>query len=428
MNVDTIIIGGGFAGVTAARELSQLGQKVLLLEARDRLGGRTWTTSFEDYQVELGGTYVHSTQPFVWSELQRYGLHADSVPAEGLKIIFYDGKQSLELDGFEWMGEMMPVFQEYFEPSFVVWPRPYDATANWELLTSLDNKSALDRLNEMELTPMQRITITALIEVCAHNFIQNTSYVEMMRWFALSGHNLPALLESVGTYKIREGTAKLIAAIAGDTNAEIQLSTTVTNIDQNSNGVNITTENGDVFSARHALVTVPMNVVNQIEFDPPLDNVRVDAAKEKHAGEGFKVFLITKGNLGGLWCCSSLADCPLMSISGYHFDDTHSVLVAYGHSLTPVNLEDHEQMQIWMRNYIPDIEIVKSTGHMWNEDALALGTWCTYRPGQMTKYFDALKQDHENVYFAGGDIGDGWRGFIDGAIGSGIMAARRIAS
>lgn len=76
---DIIITGGGFAGITAARELTHLGYNVLVLEARDRLGGRTHTTKFDKYQVELGGTYVHSTQPFVWSEIQHYGLHVESV-------------------------------------------------------------------------------------------------------------------------------------------------------------------------------------------------------------------------------------------------------------------------------------------------------------------------------------------------------------
>ena len=71
---ECIVIGGGFAGVTAAREAGRAGMRTLLLEARNRLGGRTFTSEFADHKVELGGAWVHWTQPHVWAEIMRYGL------------------------------------------------------------------------------------------------------------------------------------------------------------------------------------------------------------------------------------------------------------------------------------------------------------------------------------------------------------------
>src|SRR3954453_4640442 len=77
---DVVVIGGGFAGVTAARGLRQRGYRVLILEARDRLGGRTWTSEFSDQPVEMGGTWVHWVQPHVWAEITRYGLQITESP------------------------------------------------------------------------------------------------------------------------------------------------------------------------------------------------------------------------------------------------------------------------------------------------------------------------------------------------------------
>ena len=71
---DVIVIGGGFAGVTAAREATLDGASTLLLEARDRLGGRTWTHRWNETDVELGGGGVHWHQPHVWAEITRAGL------------------------------------------------------------------------------------------------------------------------------------------------------------------------------------------------------------------------------------------------------------------------------------------------------------------------------------------------------------------
>ena len=231
---------------------------------------------------------------------------------------------------------------------------------------------------------MQRTTLTAFIEVCSHNTIANTSYIEIMRWFALSGHNLPALLESIGTYKLREGSASLINTMANDARADIRLSTKVTRIDNTPSEVRVTTDTGEVFTARNAIVTIPMNVINQVDFEPSLSKSRTDAALEKHAGEGFKALLIAKGNLRRFWCCSKSSDCPLISVSNYHYGENESVLIAYGYPHEPIDFSDKHQMQVWMRHFFSGIEILKSLGHSWSEASLSLGIWCTYRPGQVT--------------------------------------------
>lgn len=56
---DVIVIGAGFAGLVAARELAAKGLKVLIIEARDRIGGRTWTARAFGEDFEMGGTWVH---------------------------------------------------------------------------------------------------------------------------------------------------------------------------------------------------------------------------------------------------------------------------------------------------------------------------------------------------------------------------------
>ena len=71
---DVIVVGGGFAGVTAAREAALRGCSVLLLEARERLGGRTWTAPWNGSTIEYGGGWVHWHQPHTWSEISRAGL------------------------------------------------------------------------------------------------------------------------------------------------------------------------------------------------------------------------------------------------------------------------------------------------------------------------------------------------------------------
>jgi pseudooxynicotine oxidase len=76
---DVVIVGGGFAEVTAARELTMRGRSAVL-EARDRLGGRTYTADHDGHAMELGGTWVHPEQPHVGAEISRNGMETETFP------------------------------------------------------------------------------------------------------------------------------------------------------------------------------------------------------------------------------------------------------------------------------------------------------------------------------------------------------------
>src|SRR5690349_2079175 len=78
---DVVVIGAGFAGLVAARELGRAGLDVVVLEARDRVGGRTWTDQRLGHDLELGGTWVHWVQPHTWAEMTRYGRQVTRSPA-----------------------------------------------------------------------------------------------------------------------------------------------------------------------------------------------------------------------------------------------------------------------------------------------------------------------------------------------------------
>ena len=83
-NADVVVVGAGFAGLTAARDLVRLGYDVVVLEGRDRVGGRSSTTTIAGSPVDLGGTFVGPTQDAVLELARRAGLRdgADLQPRQ----------------------------------------------------------------------------------------------------------------------------------------------------------------------------------------------------------------------------------------------------------------------------------------------------------------------------------------------------------
>jgi len=69
-----IIVGAGLAGLIVSRELIRCGRSVLIIEAKDRMGDRTFTAEADNQQYEIGGTWIHWSQPHTSTEMTRYGF------------------------------------------------------------------------------------------------------------------------------------------------------------------------------------------------------------------------------------------------------------------------------------------------------------------------------------------------------------------
>jgi len=95
---DVVIIGAGVAGLTAARALAEADRSVLVLEARDRIGGRVWTRHEVDTSapIELGAEFIHGQVPQTLNLLHEAGCAA--LNSEGSHWTFHDGKPQLGTD------------------------------------------------------------------------------------------------------------------------------------------------------------------------------------------------------------------------------------------------------------------------------------------------------------------------------------------
>ena len=91
--LDTIIIGGGFSGIAAARILHKKNKSFIVLEARERLGGRVYTKRFENGQyLDFGGQWIGPTQDRMYALCKEYGVDYYETYNEGYNILDFDQK------------------------------------------------------------------------------------------------------------------------------------------------------------------------------------------------------------------------------------------------------------------------------------------------------------------------------------------------
>jgi monoamine oxidase len=421
---DAIVIGAGFAGATAARELSASGLRVLVLEARPRVGGRTFTSEAEGHEVELGGAYVHWTQPHVWAEITRYGLEIEApAPTEPIQRAWVSGGKLQQGSAEEFA---LPVFQAsgaYYFDARQVLPQPHDPLLV-PAIEALDRQTVRARLEGLGLPDEQRDLLDAIFSSSCHCSPEDASLVEMLRWYSLAGWSILNEFEAVAGYTLRGGTRKLIEGILGDADAEVKLSTPVKAIRQGDGEVVVTTEESETVSARALVVTVPLNVLSSIEFSPPLSEGKRAIASEGQAGTGVKLHIKVRGQLGDFTGMAPWP-APLSSLTSKYADAEGTVLTAFGPSGKLLDINDDGAIQNAVQRVLPEAEVEWAMGYDWNVDRFSRGTWCVYRPGQMTKYLRELQRPEGRIFYAGGDNASGCRGFIDGAIESGLRASRQ---
>jgi monoamine oxidase len=422
---DAIVLGAGFAGVTAARELRMNGLRVLLLEARPRIGGRTFTSEVGGHQVELGGAFVHWTQPHVWAEITRYGLEIDEAALTSPPRSAWVSSGELRegsLDDFSLLA--FRAAGAFFFDAMQVLERPHDQLFV-PGVAEVDRLSVADRLDGLGLPEDQREILAAIFATSCHCSLSEASAVEMLRWYTLPGASLLAYVNSVGRYWIRGGTRTLIEGILADGRPDLRLSTAVKSVRQRGDEVVVTTEEGETVSARAVVATIPLNVLGQIEFSPPLSSEKRAAASEGHAGSGVKLHIQVRGQLGSF---NGVAPwpAPLTSLQTEFSDPEGTVLTAFGPSGKLIDINDDEAIQNAVRRLLPGAEVQWAVGYDWNADSYARGTWCVFRPGQLTRYLRELQRPEGRVFYASGDNANGWRGFIDGAIESGLRAGREV--
>src|SRR6476661_8077677 len=265
---DVVVVGAGFAGLTAARELSRRGLAVHIVEARDRIGGRTWLDHRLGRDLEIGGTWVHWTQPHVWAELTRYGL--DTVPSpEPERAFWWAGGCRHEGGPDELLGLIGQTNEEFVQDSRKYFPEPFKPLARDDF-KAIDHVSVQERIREQFPAGARRDILESFWALNFNGPLENAALTQALRWVALTNGDWAVNFEACATYKIQGGTAALAEAILEDSRAAVDFGFAVEGMTDDGGSVTLRSTDGRTISARAAIVTVPLPVLGTIDFQPPL--------------------------------------------------------------------------------------------------------------------------------------------------------------
>jgi monoamine oxidase len=423
---DVVVVGGGFAGVTAAREVALRGRSVLLIEARDRLGGRTWSADWDGIPIEYGGAWVHWHQPHTWSEITRAGLGVELSSDADRAHWWVVGERRqgtiAERDAIAERG-----WNRFVDGVREALPNPHDPLLALDELARFDRLTIAERLGQLDLDEEERAVLEAELESLAHAPLEDAGAVSVLRWHALSGYSLALTQYTGGRVTLAGGTRALLEAIASGAPVETRLETPVAAVRSRGERVEVETRAGVVHEASVAVVAVPLNVLGTIEFEPALSEGKREAIALGQASRGIKIFLRARG--------ADVLENAIRPRHPFGYLDTELLLgngtqlqIGFGMDAEQCDATDVGSVQRALDEILPGYALVAATAHDWLADEYARGTWAIHRPGWYTRHHAEMRRPEGRVLLAGSDLANGWSGFIDGAIESGLDAGARAAA
>ncbi len=418
-----VVIGGGVAGLVAARDLSARGSRVTVLEARDRLGGRTWTRTMAgtDVQAEFGGTwFTRELQPAIAGEIERYGLSVN-------ESVRFDRAIWAGSDGLVVGRSPSDTFAPLFEPANQVMDAAVERVreafaAGTEIPPEFDVPAAgwIERLDVPRAT--QEILLSWMAAVGGGD-PREQSILMLIGDLALTGFALGASMEDVGE-SFTDGTAALVGALEGDIRGEILRGVVVTRVEQDDRSVRVSTEDGGAFEADAAVVALPLNCLTDVTFSPGLDPALARAAEQRHAGRSTKVLAVAEGfgaaTIGVGWGHPFQAAVGTRDVPG-------GALVTGFDGLGLIHdPHDPQEIEAALRVFAPETDVRAVDAHDWISDRFSKGTWLSWPPGWAAEIASQLGRPQGRLAFAGSDIAIEGAGYIEGAIVSGREAAENI--
>lgn len=439
-----IIIGGGLAGLAAAWNLREVGHDVTILEARSRPGGRVSTLRevFPDgLYAEEGAAAFSNSYTTAGKFIDRYGLEKIPFALPEKPISYHLNGELIHVapgETVEWPYELTAEEQEL---------GPFGIVEKYIIKTLPGEIREPDNRNREPLVQMDKVSLEAYLRKQgasegAIELVKNT------QWFAAVPGKTSGLSMAVSDFGLFMGDAPFVLKggndqlpreMAAEMKNIIRYNIPVRSIEDNGNGIKVVSEKGESFNADKAIVSLPLKVLQKINFSPSLSAAKSAAIEEVDVIDLARVFLELKEPVWQQRDLSGMAftDLPIAQLNAYK----NSGNPKNGPALLESYLSGEAARNIIGKSEEEVVEMVIShaekihprvrenfTGSYiknWTQDPYALGGPSWPAPGSVTAHLQNLQQAHGNIHFAG-EYSSILRSTMEGALRSGVRAAGEI--
>ena len=429
---DVVVIGAGLAGLSAARDLANAGTDVIVLEARDRPGGRVVQTQLEDGRlVQLGGELTGPFQTAYTGLVEELGLTLEASFADDPgEETFMLAEGRVVGDGYPWMSDSDRASYAETEERFRELTKSVDPEDPWNHPDAerLDRLSLGDWMRDVGATPnavrMRELFALAL----SSESIERTSLLSELRKQAVAGATGFYEYESWESQRVAEGSGTVPLRLAEEVGAHrIRYAAPAMRIKVAPSGCVVIGRNGERFESDAVVSAVPVGPLRDIQVEGVSDERMASLHRQRHAlavkavfawgssfwhgnGQNGEIYGET-GLIGGAWAQVGGI------LSTLTPPERLAPLLATPEHLLQQELVDELVSALGPEAASPDRVFMRR----WGIDPWTQGYITQWRPGDVVAV-GPLHGTHEPPFYVCGS--DQWVcGYMEGAVRTGRAAA-----
>jgi len=445
VDVDVLVVGAGIAGLIAARELVAAGRTVVVLEARDRVGGRTWSRRLDDATVvDVGGQWIGPQQLRMAKLVAELGLETFPTYNEGDNILRFGETQGRYRGTIPRINPFVLADMGQAQLRFDRLARRVPLGAPWSAARAddWDSQTFETWIRRNCATPKARSLMRLYSAAVFAAEPADFSLLHAL-FYTHSGSGVDVLAGTAnGAQQDRfvEGAQSVSARLTGVLGDVVHLSTPVRSITQDERGVTVTAD-GLRVTCRRVIVAIPPTLAGRIAYEPALPAARDQLMQRTPAGS------VIKGNV--------IYDTPFWredGLTGQATGDRGPVKITFDNSppsgspgvllafLEGANARRLSAVSMTERRDAVVESLVSFFGSRaarpveyvevdWSAEQWTRGCYGAHFPTSVwTQYGPALRKPVGRLHWAGTETATVWNGYMDGAVQSGERAAAEVLS
>ncbi|XP_075813244.1 amine oxidase [flavin-containing] A [Microtus pennsylvanicus] len=445
---DVVVIGGGISGLAAAKLLSEYKINVLVLEARDRVGGRTYTVRNEHVKwVDVGGAYVGPTQNRILRLSKELGIETYKVNVKERLVQYVKGKT------YPFRGAFPPVWNPLAYLDYNnLWRTmdemgkeiPVDAPWQARHAEEWDKMTMKDLIDKICWTKTAREFASLFVNINVTSEPHEVSALWFLWYVKQCGGTTRIFSVTNGGQerKFVGGAGQVSEKMMDLLGDKVKLNSPVTYIDQTDDNIIVETLNHEHYECKYVISAIPPTLTAKIHFKPELPPERTQLIQRIPMGAVIKCMVYYKE---AFWKKKDYCGCMIIEDEdapiAITLDDTKPdgsvpaimgfILARKADRLAKLHKEIRKRKICELYAKVLGSQEALHPVHYeeknWCEEQYSGGCYTAYfPPGIMTQYGRVIRQPVGRIYFAGTETATQWSGYMEGAVQAGERAAREV--